>query len=55
MGVPPEVAQGAVRFSFGKDNTMDDVKYVLSLLPEIVQRLRSISPLYAQKQQRQSK
>lgn len=55
MGVPPEVAQGAVRFSFGRDNTMDDVEYVLSLLPEIVQRLRSISPLYAQKQQRQSK
>ncbi|MGB2982069.1 MAG: cysteine desulfurase NifS [Candidatus Zixiibacteriota bacterium] len=55
MGVPPEVAQGAVRFSFGRDNTMEDVEYVLSLLPEIVQRLRSISPLYAQKQQRQSK
>ncbi|MGB2770395.1 MAG: cysteine desulfurase NifS, partial [Candidatus Zixiibacteriota bacterium] len=55
MGVPPEVAQGAVRFSFGRDNTMEDVEYVLSLLPEIVQRLRSISPLYAQKQQGQSK
>ncbi|MGB7061609.1 MAG: cysteine desulfurase NifS [Candidatus Zixiibacteriota bacterium] len=54
MGVPPEVAQGAVRFSFGRDNTMEDVEYVLSLLPEIVQRLRSISPLYTQKQQRQS-
>ncbi len=52
MGIPPEVAQGAVRFSFGRDNTMDDVEYVLSLLPEIVQRLRSISPLYTQKQQR---
>lgn len=54
MRVPPEVAQGAVRFSFGRDNTMEDVEYVLSLLPEIVQRLRSISPLYAQKQQEQS-
>ncbi|UCB51747.1 MAG: cysteine desulfurase NifS [Candidatus Zixiibacteriota bacterium] len=54
MRVPPEIAQGAVRFSFGRDNTMEDVEYVLSLLPEIVQRLRSISPLYAQKQQKQS-
>ena len=54
MGIPPEVAQGAVRFSFGRDNTMEDVEYVLGLLPEIVQRLRSISPLYAQKQQNQS-
>jgi cysteine desulfurase len=52
MKVPPEVAQGAVRFSFGRDNTMEDVECVLSLLPEIVQRLRSISPLYAQKQQK---
>jgi cysteine desulfurase len=48
MGIPPEIAQGAVRFSFGKDNTMEDVEYVAGLLPMIVQRLRSISPLYAQ-------
>jgi cysteine desulfurase len=54
MKVPPEVAQGAVRFSFGRDNTMEDVEYVLGLLPEIVQRLRSISPLYTQGQQKQS-
>jgi cysteine desulfurase len=54
MKVPPEVAQGAVRFSFGRDNTMEEVEYVLSLLPEIVQRLRSISPLYVQRQQEQS-
>ncbi len=49
MGIPPELAQGAVRFSFGRDNTPEDVEYVASILPEIVQRLRSISPLYAQK------
>jgi len=46
MKVPPDIAQGALRFSFGRDNTMDDVDYVAGLLPEIVQRLRSISPLY---------
>jgi cysteine desulfurase len=50
MGVPPEIAQGAIRFSFGRDNTMEDVEYVAGILPEIVQRLRSMSPLYAQKQ-----
>jgi cysteine desulfurase len=54
MGIPPEVAQGAIRFSFGRYNTMEDVEYVLSLLPEIIQRLRSISPLYAQKRRRPS-
>jgi cysteine desulfurase len=49
MRIPPEIAQGALRFSFGKDNTIEDVDYVAELLPEIVQRLRSISPLYAKK------
>jgi len=50
MGIDPAIAQGAIRFSFGRDNTMQDVEYVASILPEIVQRLRSMSPLYAKKE-----
>jgi cysteine desulfurase len=50
MGVDPAIAQGAIRFSFGRDNTTEDVEYVAGVLPEIVQRLRSMSPLYAKKQ-----
>jgi cysteine desulfurase len=50
MGIDPAIAQGAIRFSFGQDNTMEDVEYVASLLPEIVERLRSMSPLYAKKE-----
>ncbi|KPL00430.1 MAG: cysteine desulfurase [candidate division Zixibacteria bacterium SM23_73_3] len=50
MGIDPAIAQGAIRFSFGRDNTMQDVEYVAGILPEIVQRLRSISPLYAKKE-----
>ncbi|MFN3966081.1 MAG: cysteine desulfurase NifS [Endomicrobiia bacterium] len=46
MGVPPAIAQGSIRFSLGKDNTEEDIDYVLEVLPEIVQRLRSMSPLY---------
>jgi cysteine desulfurase len=46
MGVPPEIAQSAIRFSFGWKNTEDDVDYVLEVLPKIVQRLRDMSPLY---------
>ena len=47
MGIAPEIAQGAIRFSFGRDNTMEDVDYVTGILPEMVSRLRSMSPLYA--------
>jgi cysteine desulfurase len=46
MGIAPEIAQGAIRFSFGRDNTMEDVEYVVGILPEIVSRLRAMSPLY---------
>jgi cysteine desulfurase len=50
MGIAPEIAQGAIRFSFGRDNTMEDVEYVASILPDMVSRLRSMSPLYAKEQ-----
>lgn len=45
MGVPPERAQSSLRFSLGRDNTLDDVDYVMEVLPEIVERLRAMSPL----------
>jgi cysteine desulfurase len=46
MGIPHEVAQGSLLFSFGLDNTEEDVDYVLEALPPIVDRLRQMSPLY---------
>jgi len=49
MGVDPAVAQGSIRFSLGKDNTEDDINYVLEVLPEIVDRLRAMSPLFKKK------
>jgi cysteine desulfurase len=49
MGVSPEIAQSAIRFSFGRGNTMEDVDYVIGILPEIVSRLRAMSPLYVNK------
>lgn len=45
MGIKPELAQSSIRFTLGKDNTEDDVDYAASILPEIVQRLRSMSAL----------
>jgi len=48
MRVDPAVAQGSIRFSLGKDNTEEDIDYVLEVLPEIVSRLRAMSPLFKQ-------
>jgi cysteine desulfurase len=45
LGRNDELARGAIRFSFGKDNTADDVDHVLEVLPQVVERLRAMSPL----------
>jgi cysteine desulfurase len=45
LGGGEEVARGAIRFSFGKDSTDEDVDYVLEVLPRAVESLRKISPL----------
>jgi cysteine desulfurase len=45
LGRNDELARGAIRFSFGKDNTEDDVDYVLDVLPRVVEKLRHLSPL----------
>jgi cysteine desulfurase len=47
MGIPHELAQGSLLFSFGMDSTLEDVDYVLEVLPPIVDRLRQMSPLYS--------
>jgi cysteine desulfurase len=44
MNVPPSALRGAIRFSLSRDNTIDDVVCVLNLLPEIIARLRALSP-----------
>lgn len=47
MGIPHEIAHGSLRMTLGKDNTEEQVNYVIEVLPEIVERLRAMSPLYA--------
>ena len=46
MGVDPLAAQGAIRFSFGWQNTKEEVDYVLNVLVEAVEKLRTMSPVY---------
>jgi len=45
LGRNDELARGAIRFSFGKDNTVEDVDYVLEVLARVVEKLRQLSPL----------
>ncbi|EHQ88038.1 cysteine desulfurase NifS [Desulfosporosinus youngiae] len=48
MGLIHEIAHGSLRFSLGRQNTEEDIDYVLEQLPKIVERLRMMSPLYDQ-------
>jgi len=45
LGVNDELARGSIRFSFGKDNSEDDVDYAVEVLSHAVERLRALSPL----------
>jgi len=45
LGRNEELARGAIRFSFGKDNTDDEVDYAVDALSSAVSALRKISPL----------
>ena len=46
IGVPEEIAHGSIRFTFGKENTVEEVDYTVDTLKEIVTRLRAMSPLF---------
>jgi cysteine desulfurase len=45
MGVPDDLARGSLRLTVGKDSTQEEIDRLLAVLPGIVQRLRSLSPL----------
>jgi cysteine desulfurase len=47
MGFPHEDAHGSLRLTLGKENTEDEIDYVLDILPGIVDKLRKMSPLYS--------
>ena len=46
IGLSHELAHGSLRFSLGRQTSEDDIDYVLAVLPGIVGKLRSMSPLY---------
>ena len=44
IGLPPEIAHGSLRLTLGKDNTEEEVEYVIGILPKIIEKLRALSP-----------
>lgn len=46
IGLPEGRARASLRFSLGRTNTREEVDYVASLIPEVVEHLRQLSPLY---------
>ena len=44
IGLAPEIAHGSLRLSLGKENTEEDVNYVVEILPGIIKKLRDLSP-----------
>jgi cysteine desulfurase len=45
LGMPYEVAHGSIRFTLGRSTTQEDIDYVIQILPPLVEKLRSISPV----------
>ncbi len=45
-GVNAEHAHGSIRFSLGRESTMEQVEYVLDVLPRTIQRIRNMSTAY---------
>ncbi|HEX7475574.1 MAG TPA: cysteine desulfurase family protein [Dehalococcoidales bacterium] len=47
MGYSHEIAQGSLLFTIGIENSIEDIDYVIEVMPSLVDRLRQMSPLYA--------
>ena len=46
IGLPHEIAHGSLRVSFSDENTTEDVDHILNVLPQIIDKLRAMSPLW---------
>ena len=46
IGLPHEIAHGSLRLTLSPQTTMEDIDYTVDTLKKIIERLRSMSPLY---------
>lgn len=46
IGLPHEVAHGSLRLSLSEENTVEEIDYIIECVAPIVERLRSMSPLW---------
>ena len=46
IGLPHEIAHGSLRLSLSDENTEEDVDYILEVLPQVVEQLRAMSPVW---------
>jgi len=46
IGLPHEIAHGSLRLTLGEETTMEDIDFVVEVIQKIVEKLRSMSPLY---------
>jgi len=46
IGLSHEIAHGSLRMTVGRDNTEEDINYLLEVLPAVLEKLRAMSPLY---------
>lgn len=56
IGLPHEIAHGSLRLSFSDETTEEDIDYIAKCVPQVVNTLRSMSPVWERiKQQEQGK
>ena len=46
LGLPHEIAHGSLRLSLSADNTEEEVAHILKVVPEVVEYLRGMSPVW---------
>lgn len=49
IGLNEVEAHGSLVLTLGRENTKEDVDYLLNVIPNVVTRLRSLSPLWGKK------